>query len=124
MAVDLKLMPSGELDLTNGKASLVNGADQVVQKLGIKLQIFTGSWFMDLTLGIPYFEQVLRKGVNEGDILQIFNDALRNTRGVASVDELTLTFQTSARTLSVDGRVTFDDSPESLEFSETIGALI
>ena len=124
MAVDLKLLPSGELDLTNGKASLVNGADQVVQKLGIKLQIFTGSWFLDLTLGIPYFEQVLRKGVNEGDILQIFNDALRNTRGVASVDELTLTFNTAARTLSVDGRVTFDDSPESLEFSETIGALI
>jgi hypothetical protein len=123
MAVDIKITTAGEIDLTLGKPSLVTGIDQVVQKLCIRLQIFTGSWFLDLSVGIPYFDVVLRKAVNESDILQIFFEALSNTRGVASVDELSLTFNTN-RTLSIDGRVTFEDSPQSREFSDTIGSLI
>lgn len=88
---DLKLTAAGDIDLTNGRASLVDGDDLIVQRLRINLRFFTGDWFLDLNYGVPYHGRVLIKGVNDADIHQIFQAAIVNTRGVAIAENLEVT---------------------------------
>lgn len=87
---DILLTPGGEIDLTNGKMSLVTGADGVGQKVKLKISSFVGDWFLNLLFGIPYWGSVFRHGVNEGDLTQIYGEAVTSTRGVASLDELVI----------------------------------
>lgn len=110
---DIKLDASGNIDLTGGKASLVTGADAVGQKLKLKISSFQGDWFLDLLFGIPYFGRVFRKGANEGDLLQIYQNAISTTRGVATVNELTLALPDSQnRSLGVTTYVTTSTGDE------------
>lgn len=87
---DILLNPSGEIDLTNGKATLVTGADAVGQKVKLKISSFQGDWFLNLLFGIAYWGSVFRHGVNEGDLTQIYAEAVTSTRGVASLNDLVI----------------------------------
>lgn len=104
---DIKLNAAGEIDLTGGKASLVKDADAVGQKLRLKISSFQGDWFLDLLFGLPYFGRIFRRGVNESDLLQIYQNAIQTTRGVASIDSLTLALPDARnRFLTVEADVT------------------
>ncbi len=106
--------------LLNGAAAIVDGRDGVKQRIFIHLRTFRGEWFLDLRAGVPYFDRVLIRGANEADLFAIFNDAIQNRPGVASVDDLTVDFGDSDnRTLTVTGSATseFGDVPISVEVS-------
>lgn len=110
---DILLADSGEIDLSGGKMSLVTGADAVGQKLKLKLSSFQGDWFLDLIFGLPYWGVIIRHGVNEGDLAQIYGNAIITTRGVVAVDELQLALPNSqTRSLGVSTKVTTSTGDE------------
>lgn len=118
---DMRILATNEIDLSNGQAHLVEDQLAVIQRIKIRLQAFLGDWFLNLQFGLPYFSSILVKNVNEGDIFQIYQDAIATTPGVVSVDELTLTLPTSqVRTLKVFARVTTTQSVESISFEDVI----
>lgn len=117
MATDILLGADGDLDLTGGSAKLVTGNDQLVQGLTIAMQHFQGDWFLDLLSGIPYIPSIIRKGINESDVYQIYFDALSAKSGVASVDSLEVTISASLRRTSVVATVTPVGEVEPVEIT-------
>ena len=57
----IKLNSDGDLDFSSGGLELLEGVDEIVQKLDTRLQFFLGEWFLDQRLGIPYYEDILIK---------------------------------------------------------------
>jgi hypothetical protein len=56
---DLLLDSSNDLVIENGDFVFARGIDAVAQSCRIALQMFEGEWFLDQSVGIPYWQQIL-----------------------------------------------------------------
>lgn len=82
MSVDLKLSSQHDLLFKNHRLVLVDGANQKAQQIKIALLTFLGEWFLDTSIGVPYFEQVLLKTVDKVKVENIFRQKIIAVKGV------------------------------------------
>jgi len=89
---------------------LVRGADAIAQRIRTRLLFFSGEWFLDKRLGIPYFDQILVKNPRLPVVNEIFRKAVKGVPGVASVSNVSTTITDRlARVGTVDFEATLDD---------------
>lgn len=106
MSYDIQLDPI-EHDLAfgpNGDMQLLDGARRVAQQIKVTLLAFLGEWFLDITFGVPYLEEVLVKTPRPAVVNALFRSAILAVPGVQRVKTLRLDFNRQARSLLV----TFD----------------
>lgn len=60
------IFESGDFKITRVES------ESLVQRLKIKLSTWSGEWFLDTTLGVPYFETIFKKGTAKETIDNIF----------------------------------------------------
>lgn len=98
---DIKLNDDHDIYLDGNDLAVAEEEDIVVQRLRIGLQFLLGEWFLDNTLGIPYVQTIFQVGTNINDIYSIFQNAVLNTEGVETLNELILTPSSDNRSLSI-----------------------
>lgn len=120
--IALDLIPSDEdtskyrdLLVENGDLVLTADAYQsppsyspnpVVQDILQRVRFFAGEWFLDNTQGLPYFQQILVKNPNQYTIDGLFLYTLMNTPGVISVNQYSISINSTTRVLSISFRCT------------------
>lgn len=110
---------TNQLDLTKGKLKLVIvPADEIRQKIAVRLRFFQGEWFLDQTIGIPYFQQILIKNPRLPIIQSIYRAAIVTVPGVADIKDFVFSFDSPTRKLSLSFRVLTDTS-QVLNFNQT-----
>lgn len=92
---DLLISPLGLTRLTNTQV------EEVGQRLRTKLQHFLGEWFLDETLGLSYFRDVLVRNPDMAVVKSLFQDAITSDAGVEQLVLLDLALNTETRVLSV-----------------------
>jgi hypothetical protein len=103
---DLKLDPTtGDLELLEGDFELVAGGESIASDLASRLQTFAGEWFLDTSIGLPYFTEIAGRPTKRR-LDELFRAAINETPGVTEVLELGLT--QTGRTLSLAFRVATD----------------
>lgn len=107
---------SGDIDIQNGNLVLVEGQEEIKQHLEQRLRAFLGEWFLDQTIGVPYFDEILKKNVIPSEVETIFINEILSTPGVVRLLTFDLTLIKSTRQLNltfiaetVDGIVEFDE---------------
>lgn len=114
---DLALTTLGDLSVTEGLIDLVYDDDAIVQSLDLRLRLVLGEWFRDQDDGTDWFGDILGK-VEEAQQRAELRRRILGTGGVASIAELTLTVDTSTRTLSAEVTVIKDDGwPLEVQFA-------
>jgi hypothetical protein len=98
---DIKLNAGGDLDFTSGDLHFLDDSLCIIQSISNRLQFWQGEWFLDTRQGMPYFQQIFAKGVNQALIKSIFRNAILTTPGVVSVLNVDLAFNSSSRALTV-----------------------
>lgn len=117
--MDLKLDDNGDLEIGNdGDLILIDGIDSIAQHLLISLKFFRGEWFLDLRIGFPYFEEVLRKAPDLNVVRLLFREAILATEGVLAVTDLALDYDGTTRGLSVSFRAQTSEGP--LDFDQEL----
>jgi hypothetical protein len=102
--MDLKLdSVTGDIQITAGEPALTSGIDAIRQHLQMRLSTFRGEWFLDPTVGVPYFDDVFKKNPDLTILNAVFTKAILDTPGVLSLTTLSFDLKTD-RTLDV----TFD----------------
>lgn len=77
---------TNDLVVQDGTINLLNREDKVArQSLVINLLTYQGEWFLDLTEGIPYFQQILIKGVTQSFVDSIIKQAIRISPFITSI---------------------------------------
>lgn len=113
--IDLKLDANNELVIEDGDIPFTSGLDAIVQQCRIVLQMFQGEWFLNLDVGIPYWEKILgEKPTTAIEAARIFfRRELQLVDGVNKVTRLDITYTGSTRTLNVSWQVNtiFGDTP-------------
>lgn len=109
---DIALDKFFELQLdNNGDIKLVDGNEELLQRVRLALNTWRGEWLFDQRVGVPYFERILgtkltQQNINrlKAELIEVFSQI----PGVLSVNSLTLNFDTTARSLTVAVAITGD----------------
>lgn len=114
--MDLALNGNHDIYLDGNDLALTTTDTETIQDLGIRLRFFMGEWFIDVTAGVPYFQEVLKKGVNIKAISSLFKKEIMDSETVSEILEFELSYDD--RTLRLDFKVMSDSGVQ--EFNEEI----
>ena len=117
---DIVLDAAGDIDITGGVLTLDSGSASVSQHLFIRLRTFYSEWFLDTTIGLPYFQQIM--GVkNPSPILlnAIFRREILKAPGVTAVNALGFQIDSETRNLVVTASIASQDG--IIDFSTELG---
>jgi hypothetical protein len=105
---------TGDLDIQNGQLVLIEGQEEIKQHLEQRLRAFLGEWFLDQSIGLPYFDDILKKNVISSEVESIFINEILSTPGVVRLLSFELTLDKGLRQLqlsflaeTIDGIVDF-----------------
>jgi hypothetical protein len=99
--LDIKLDTDGDLAIEDGDVAWLDGADAVAQHIRCRLRMFKGEWFLNEDEGVPWFDEIFEKGVEDGRVVAILRKVILGTPGVTSLTSLSLTHDRAERELSV-----------------------
>lgn len=100
---DLRLNPSGDIEIYNFSFRLtIDTIDRIKQKIRIKLRLFLGEYYLDISKGVPFFEKVLKKNPNISEIDFIFKSQILEVEEVSKLLEYNAEFDTALRKYTVD----------------------
>ncbi len=92
MSLSFSIFPTGEqtgpADFqlnSNGNILLVDGIDELTQRIYAHLQIHRGEWFLDQNLGIPWKETIFTKYSSIGLASATITAELRRVDGVERI---------------------------------------
>lgn len=101
MAKDLNMSDDGDLVFTAGTLTFVDEDELIRQNLIKLIRTYTGEWFLDESIGLPWYQVILVKGVEVGTIEDIFVAAILSVAGVKEIVKLDIDFNSAARNLTV-----------------------
>jgi hypothetical protein len=115
--VDLKLTKdTHDIYLSSGDLAIVDGEDELVQRVKIKLLFFFGEWFLDTSLGIKYYESILKKNPDLNLVDSIIKASILDEPEMIDFIEYSSDFDISKREFSVNfianttyGQITFNE---------------
>lgn len=100
---DIKLDPlTHDVVVENYDVVLVTGVDLIVQRLRQRLWFFMGEWYLAINQGVPYYQEILRKGVTRTRVESALKRAIVTTPGVLELVQFTLDYAPSTRQAEVD----------------------
>jgi hypothetical protein len=88
---------TGDLDMSQGLRFTEDLQTYVVQRLDENFSFFLGEWFLNLRLGIPYFEKVIGQKPDLALLQTLLSRAALQTVGVASVPSFRAAFDRDSR---------------------------
>lgn len=91
----------GDLHLTGGDLSIVDGDDATAQEIRSRLLLFKGSNFVDLREGIPYYQEILAKGIAPARVRSLLRQAILSHPAVVDVPSLTVSIDRATRSATV-----------------------
>lgn len=106
---DLKLDANGHVTFVNNDLVFVEGSEEVAQLILERLRTFLGEWFLDVTIGVPYFEEVLVKNPTAAE--SVLKREIILTPGVLELLEFTFTVDKSTRKATLNFKVISTDGP-------------
>lgn len=103
--IDIGLDPqTHDLAINDFDLVLIDNSDQVAQNLLIRLRFILAEWYLDITQGIPYYEDFFIKAPNEIRIESVLKEEIMNTNGIAEILDFTSDFDATNRTYAVKFR--------------------
>jgi hypothetical protein len=83
---DLKLSEDHDLVIAQGDLSLLNSEASVAkQTLKINLLMYQGEWFLDNTIGVPYFQEIFGKVTNTTLADNIIQEIARDSYNISRI---------------------------------------
>lgn len=121
--MDLKLDPTThDIVFVNGESLVTQYmADIVAQRLKITLYTFLGEWFLDTSVGVPYFQQIFGKVRKKSSIDLIFQGIISDDPDVIEIVTFTSEIS-SARGYSMTFTVRVTDNTTSVPITISVGA--
>ncbi len=115
---NVALTSDDDLDFSTGNLRLIDGAEEIGQKIGVRLRFFLGEWFADTRLGADHFGITFRKGVSEIERRLLFQKIVAETPGVKSLLSFNFQFNNATRAFSTQFKAVVAGSDEPVDFDQ------
>jgi len=102
----------------SGNVAIVDNAESLRQRLLERLQFFLGEWFLDETLGVPYFQQILQSDVDINIVSNIITNEILKESEVIRVEAPVI--NTTTAKISQHPVISFDRTTRKFMYSASI----
>lgn len=119
---DLALDSSGDLLVSGGDLSLLQGTDAVAQECKTALGLYLGEYPFDTTVGTDWPGLLNVKGVTDAQLAAEIRRVVLNVQGVTSVDDVQITRNFTARTVTAQVYILTDEGA-ALAVPVTVGGI-
>ena len=102
--VSILLDSDNDLSIENNSLQLVEGEDEVAQKIKTVLQTIRGECFLDTSKGIPYLTEVVGKNKNYNLISALIIDEIKSIESVETIDSFNIELKDN-RILAVTAKI-------------------
>ena len=120
--MDIKLDEDGDISLVSGDAQTTSiGAEDLAQRLRIRLNTFQGEWFMDNTLGIDWWNRVMGKNRSKMAVDALIQDSILKepdalqivsyTSSISTDRKFSCSFRVRTENGAISSAITFVLSP-------------
>ena len=92
---------TNDIFLLNGRIATIDEGDQVIQSVRTRLLTYREEWFLDLTAGLPYFQEIFTKPANLVFTEAAIKREILDTVGVEKLISFEFTFDRSTRILDI-----------------------
>jgi len=106
---DLLISSTGDLAIVKGDLLLTDSSNNTAQAIRRRLSTFQGEWFLDESIGLPYFDDILGKGKFLSDIKVIYLREIQSVPEVAEILEFNIEEDPILRKLKINFTVRDDD---------------
>jgi hypothetical protein len=116
----LKTNPTtNDLEVANNSLIIINGADEVTQRVRARLKLWRGEWFLNLNRGTPYREIIFAKGTSPDTIASAIKREILTTSGVVELLKYSQEIDAVTRKMTIDTSFSAEDGT-IIELSEEI----
>ena len=92
--------------LNNSKSFVVlDDLEALVNKIEQRLQFFLAEWFLDITQGIAYFQQIFENPVDPGLIVSLINDDISKEPDVTQIKGVSIQYDSLLRSFSYSSTI-------------------
>jgi hypothetical protein len=97
-----KLDTAHDLSLdTGGRLEYLSGDDAVVQEISTRLKFLRGEAFTDLREGVPWYQEILRKGLDLARVRSIIRQTIASVPAVLDVPSVEIDLERETRTATI-----------------------
>lgn len=117
---DVALASDGDILITPNGLVFISGIQAVVQAARVRMLFFLQEWFLNMDIGIPYFEELIGDASKVPGVLDrarvVFAAAILDTPGIVEILQLQVTKNNQTRGMQVlwSARSQFGDTPTDL----------
>ena len=113
---------TNDIIFVNGQCPVTQRlTDVVAQRLKITLYTFLGEWFLDTSIGVPYFQQIFGKVRSKSTIELIFQRVIANDPDVIEILSFESELAASTRGYTMTFQVRVRDNTSSLPITIQVG---
>ena len=113
---------TNDIIFVNGQCPVTQRlTDVVAQRLKITLYTFLGEWFLDTSIGVPYFQQIFGKVRSKSTIDLIFQRIIANDPDVIEILSFESELAASTRGYTMTFQVRVRDNTSSLPITIQVG---
>lgn len=109
---------NGDLDVTNNEIRLTQGEDAIRQHLFEKFRLFLGEYFLDTSVGVPWYQDILIKGPSFAVVQERLKSVILDTPGVLELTRFNFDFNPVTREADLDFQARVTDG--FIDFSQTV----
>lgn len=122
--MDLMLDPiTNDLVFVNGESIVTQTQSEIVaQRLKITLYTFLGEWFLDTSLGVPYFQAILGKGRTKQSVDIIFQTIIGDDPGVVEIRQFDSVLYSDSRGYTMTFSVRVSDGTTTEDITISLGS--
>ena len=106
---------SKDLAIESNKFVWLDGIESIRQHLQVRLRAAQGEWFLDTSIGVPYFQDILKKNPDFVTVTEAFRTTILDTPGVIQLLEFDYDYDNTIRKYSLTFRALTDEG--ILDFS-------
>lgn len=107
--MNISLDSNKDIAMVDGGLPLVTGIEETRQLIDQTLNSFEGDWFLNLDLGLPYFQTILQKSTTVSAVENIYLETIASIRGVLDIETFNLSLNDATRKADISFRVVTSD---------------
>lgn len=89
----------------HGNIKIIEGIESLAENVDQRLQLFKGKYFLDITAGVPYLEEILKKPVDPGLAASILNAEILKESEVTGIGEVSADLDPNTRVFDYSANV-------------------
>ena len=98
---DIAINNDGYIVVDKGDIKRVSDSDQIRQHVIQRLRTYRSEWFLNTTVGVPYFEYIFTKKYNLSTVSSILRRIILLTPGVDRIEEFNVSVNFKSRTFKL-----------------------